>query len=672
MVTVITPFICSKYEYIPDTIRSLQDQTLTNIEVIIVNDGCSTPEVQAYFEALTRKDPRFRVLHLQHVGVSAARNTGARQAKADFIFFLDADDLIEPTTLEKLWWALNTNPALSFANGFSVGFGAKNYTWYHGFHEGAAFLKENQVTVTALVRKDVFDAVGGFTTKDTEGFEDWDFWLKCASHGYWGATIPEFTDWYRQRPTRMSDWKAFGDMKSWETTFLERYPALYNQGDIPYKYHTLPPTPQLLEPVNVHRRVAHQRHLLFIVPWMVTGGADRFNLNLLNYLASDGWDITIAATLPWRPKPWRQQDWESKFLDITRDVFILSNFVKGERPMAEFLASLVTSRRPDVVLLSNSELGYASLPLLQWTAQENGLATFFADFNHMHEEEWRNGGYPALSVERGPYLDAHIVSSNYLRSWMVKRGGTPHRIKTCYTGTSPGLRVQPAINARIREELNISKSAVVILYAARVVEQKQPDVLAATMLQLAKAHSNFVLVVAGDGLLLPDLRKDLESIESMVRFMGSLEADRMQEVLQAADIVFLPSKMEGLSLMTFDAMALGKVFVGAEVGGHAEVIPHRCECGYLIQRSTLAREAAEYNAILSLLVSDPELRQSVGEAAQLEVQRKFTDVKMQECMSEIFGSGSAATARKGVATSSDGAMNTTLELLGTLAPWAKP
>lgn len=49
------------------------------------------------------------------------------------------------------------------------------------------------VTPMVLVRKAVHAAVGGFTETEKNGMEDWDFWLKCASHGYWGKTILENT-----------------------------------------------------------------------------------------------------------------------------------------------------------------------------------------------------------------------------------------------------------------------------------------------------------------------------------------------------------------------------------------------------------------------------------------------------------------------------------------------
>ena len=74
-----------------------------------------------------------------HSGPSVARNVGFEQARADCIYALDSDDLIEPATLEKCFWFLQSHPEYDFVNGFSVGFGAKEYLWTKGYHDREEF-----------------------------------------------------------------------------------------------------------------------------------------------------------------------------------------------------------------------------------------------------------------------------------------------------------------------------------------------------------------------------------------------------------------------------------------------------------------------------------------------------------------------------------------------------
>ena len=72
--------------------------------------------------------------------------------------------------------------------GHTVGFGGQQYLWTRGFGDREAFLTENVTTATAMIRRAVHEAVGGFAEEFRGGMEDWDFWLHCADHGYWGAT----------------------------------------------------------------------------------------------------------------------------------------------------------------------------------------------------------------------------------------------------------------------------------------------------------------------------------------------------------------------------------------------------------------------------------------------------------------------------------------------------
>jgi glycosyltransferase involved in cell wall biosynthesis len=80
----------------------------------------------------------------------------------------------------------------------------------------------------------------------------------------------------------------------------------------------------------------------------------------------------------------------------------------------------------------------------------------------------------------------------------------------------------------------------------------------------------------------------------------------------ASDIFFLPSEMEGIALVQMESMAAGMVFVGADVGGQAEVITPSCDCGVLVPRSQPDREAQRYAEYIHRLVQEPERRQKIG------------------------------------------------------------
>lgn len=93
-ISVIVPIYKSE-KYLRRCVDSILNQTYTDLEVILVNDGSpdSCPQI---CEAYRREDSRVIVLHQKNAGVSAARNTGLDRASGEYITFVDSDDYIEP------------------------------------------------------------------------------------------------------------------------------------------------------------------------------------------------------------------------------------------------------------------------------------------------------------------------------------------------------------------------------------------------------------------------------------------------------------------------------------------------------------------------------------------------------------------------------------------------
>ena len=100
MISVIVP-IYNVEAYLVGCLTSIQKQTITDIEVICVDDG-STDSSGRLADEFAAIDNRFHVIHRKNGGLSAARNTGISAAKGEYIFFVDSDDYIHPQALELL------------------------------------------------------------------------------------------------------------------------------------------------------------------------------------------------------------------------------------------------------------------------------------------------------------------------------------------------------------------------------------------------------------------------------------------------------------------------------------------------------------------------------------------------------------------------------------------
>lgn len=100
LVSIIVPVYNSE-RFINDTIRTVQEQTYGNWELILVND-CSTDNSISIIEKYTKEDNRIKLINLEcNSGAAIARNTGIEQATGRYIAFLDADDLWMKDKLEK-------------------------------------------------------------------------------------------------------------------------------------------------------------------------------------------------------------------------------------------------------------------------------------------------------------------------------------------------------------------------------------------------------------------------------------------------------------------------------------------------------------------------------------------------------------------------------------------
>ena len=101
LISIIVP-VYNGEKYLEDTIDSILAQTFTNFELWLIDDGSKdgTPHL---CDALKERDSRIQVVHQENKGVSAARNTGLRLARGEYVCFVDGDDYIEPDMLEILY-----------------------------------------------------------------------------------------------------------------------------------------------------------------------------------------------------------------------------------------------------------------------------------------------------------------------------------------------------------------------------------------------------------------------------------------------------------------------------------------------------------------------------------------------------------------------------------------
>lgn len=600
-VSIITPYYNTE-EFFVETFVSLQAQSLQNWEWVIVDDGSTDQEAVNRLAVVAAKDDRIKVIRQTNAGPGAARNTSFRHSRGRFLCLLDSDDMVEPTYLEKAVWFLDSNPEFAFCNSHSVVFGEQEYLWTTGFERGKAHLQANSGPPISVIRRQAYADCGGFDESIRFGHEDWDFWLAMANAGHWGYTIPEFLQWYRKRGNgRFEQIMRSGNVNDeFEAMVRRKYDGLEARFPVVSRRH-----PQPYEAIETRALVANPlvpnssgRRIMFLVPWMVTGGADRVNLDLIEGLAGRGHDITVCATLL------ADHRWEHQFSRFTPDIFVLPNILHiSDYP--RFLAYLIQSRQIDTVLITASTIGYQFLPYLRAVSPD----VAFVDMCHVEEPHWLNGGHPRFAVGYQDALDLNIVTTRHLAHWMRGRGADGERIRVMYSGIrSASVPLSADVRGQMRAELNIPAGVPVIVFAGRICEQKRPALLAEIFKAVHEHGSNFQALVIGDGELRSQFEKLLRKYQltGKVHMLGSVAHQRWLDILVASDILLMPSQYEGISIALLEAMAAGVVPVVAKVGGQDEIVSS--EAGMLIPHG--ANELQEYlDAICRLLSNSAELQQ---------------------------------------------------------------
>lgn len=108
LVSIVIP-VYNTAQYLKKCVQSVLDQTYPHFEVILVDDG-STDDSPQLCDTLAQQDARVRVLHQKNGGLSNARNSGVRAASGLSALFIDSDDWIAPTLLERLVGLQGNNP----------------------------------------------------------------------------------------------------------------------------------------------------------------------------------------------------------------------------------------------------------------------------------------------------------------------------------------------------------------------------------------------------------------------------------------------------------------------------------------------------------------------------------------------------------------------------------
>ena len=558
IISIITPYFNSG-STIEETFNSVMNQTYPFFEWIIVDDGSKDKNSLKKLKEIEKKDSRIKVFYTnKNGGPAIARDYGIEKSSKDvkYVFFLDSDDTIDPTMLECLYWALETNPDASFAYTSVVNFGEREFYW-EKYLTIELEKEDNLITVCAMVKKDDLLEVGCFGIKEKAMYEDWNLWLKLIRAGKKPLRVNAPLFWYRQTGTgelsraRKNSEEAMKyvnetakDIKDDQVEVIQ-YPRYGDDFAMVNTYDMVLPD----------YKKDKRKTILYIFPWMVVGGADFFNLDLIKRLPQDKYRAIILTTTP-SANPIRQS-----FEDYA-EVYDMSSFMDRINYI-NFADYMISSRKVDLVFVSNSEYGYYMTPYLK-----SKYPTIpFVDYIHCVDIHDPRKGFARCSRDVTNYLSRTYCCNNSTLRELKEDFGIKDA-ETIYIGTDE-KKFDPSKfdKKKLRDKYDIPQDKTIISFICRLSDQKRPLMFVEIAKRVCKQNSNIFWVVAGDGPLMPKVKAN---VDDNFKLLGMIK--ETEEIYALSDATFNCSSFEGLALTSYESLSMGVPIISTDAGGQAELI----------------------------------------------------------------------------------------------------
>ena len=588
-VSVVIPF-CNAHRWWDETLQSLLRQTFDDFEIVLVNDASDAPESLTLLEQLRQRSD-LRVVDRQQRGdLSAARNTGVRAARGEFVFFLDPDDLLAPTALEQLCWLLLDSPDVGFAYTGVVHFGEQSGVCIDAY-DVERLKRENFLTSAAMIRRDVYLQVGGMEEQQRLLFEDYDFWLRLAALGIHGKLLPEPLFFYRRHGSGRSAWvrERLSDTEMLKL-LRQRNPGLWgDSAELPPHYRPLPQgepdalatlTADLGERYRQDLRVpydAYRRpnvpnplparhwddprvHVLYFVPNTTIGGAENIDLDILHGLDATRFSVTMVVEYA------DNAEWRERFERAVAELIVLPHVVTGPAATAAFLDYLLISRNIDVVFNRNTFVGYRQIQ--SWSRHRQVRC---CDLIHVHNrgEDWCRGSRPT-----DHHMHRRFLTSHDLRLHMAREYDLDHdRFAVVYCGVDTTAWSPTEVPAgTLRRLIGADDDAPLVGFVGRLHEQKDPLRWLRTAEQMGATDPAAAFVMIGDG---PDAAAvnaahRSSPLRHRIHLLGHRE--NVRSLVRDLDLLLLTSRYEGLPQVVFECMSLGVPVVSTDTGGTRECV----------------------------------------------------------------------------------------------------
>lgn len=563
LISIITPFYNSG-NFIEQTAKSVLNQTFPDYEWIIVDDGSTDEDSLKLLNKIKELDSRIKVYHKSNGGLAETRDFGASKSSEEskYLVFLDDDDLINETFLECGFWTLETNNTASWAYVDTVNFGQESYIWKKWF-DTKREKKENLLVAMAMIRKSDFNKVNGYELREKAVFEDWNLWLKMMSNGMYPVRMSFPGFWYRRKEKYLSELNRSTKNKKNAMKYIEMQASKIKKDIIPiqyprYHFNKINVENIILEPKYECNLTS--KNILMFFPWIVVGGADKFNIELIKGLQDNGYTITVITTEP-QNNELRQE------MEEYATVYDLTTFLNQDYWL-NFIEYIIKKNDINNIFISNSKFAYS---IIKYIKQKYENINIF-DYIHMNES---NNIFFDESNRNKEYITKTYFCNNFTKDEFIFKYkiNNKEKYETTYIGVdTQKFNPNKYDKKQLLDKYKLNENDFYLLYICRLENQKKPLLMLEILKQLIKKQDNVKLLVVGDGSQKKNMEKFINKNKLKKYVLFYKNTFDVEEFYIISDVLINCSSNEGIPLTTYEAIAMNLPIIASNVGGESEII----------------------------------------------------------------------------------------------------
>ena len=316
--------------------------------------------------------------------------------------------------------------------------------------------------------------------------------------------------------------------------------------------------------IQVYSKIRAQYDIVYIVPWVIVGGADLMTLQYANCMAAHGQKILVISTFN------RDSVWASRF-DASIEFLELGKFlsdVPGER-QAEFLAKLLCQLAPRDIHVINSELGYMTFQ--KYGSALSSISRLFTTY--FCDDELRDGTDVGYAVKYMRSLDNCTTRISTDNTRLIKKWHSLYGIDEAKFSVIRGYIEETNLRdiPLRRKKLHPCH----ILWAGRLCRQKRPDILLKIAEQMPDLHFDVYGTIEPSDEM-NAVFQDLNCLEN-VTVHGAYDGFSSLP-LSSFSCFLYTSQYDGLPNILLEAAASGLPLIAPDIGGIRDFISDRTGC----------------------------------------------------------------------------------------------